>query len=50
MSAHVAGCAFHPRCEYRTQACAAEHPALDLVERGHAVRCHRWRELGEVTP
>jgi oligopeptide/dipeptide ABC transporter ATP-binding protein len=45
VSALPSGCAFHPRCEHRMQGCEAEHPALDIVERGHAVRCHRWREL-----
>jgi oligopeptide/dipeptide ABC transporter ATP-binding protein len=50
MSALAAGCAFHPRCDHRMQVCDAEHPALDVVERDHAVRCHRWRELGEAMP
>jgi oligopeptide/dipeptide ABC transporter ATP-binding protein len=45
LSALPSGCAFHPRCEHRTQGCTAVHPALDIVERDHVVRCHRWREL-----
>jgi oligopeptide/dipeptide ABC transporter ATP-binding protein len=48
VSALPSGCAFHPRCEYRMPGCEAEHPTLDIVERGHAVRCHRWRELTEA--
>ena len=28
--------------------CDAEHPALDIVARDHAVRCLRWRELAEA--
>ena len=48
MSAPPSGCAFHPRCEHRIPGCAAEHPPLDIVERDHAVRCHRWRELAEA--
>ena len=33
------GCAFEPRCEYRTEACAAEMPALIEVAAGHWARC-----------
>ena len=48
MSALPSGCAFHPRCEHRVPGCTTEHPALDMVARGHVVRCHRWRELAEA--
>ena len=48
MSALPSGCAFHPRCEHRMPGCEAAHPSLDIVERDHAVRCHRWRELAEA--
>ena len=50
LSARLAGCAFHPRCGYRITACDAEHPRLDTIESGHAVRCHRWRELAGAAP
>ena len=50
LTAPFAGCAFHPRCEHRMPGCEAEHPALDIVERDHTVRCHRWRELVEAAP
>ncbi|QQM32455.1 ATP-binding cassette domain-containing protein [Martelella lutilitoris] len=33
------GCAFHPRCAYATERCAAEKPELREVD-GRAVRCH----------
>jgi len=50
LTAPFAGCAFHPRCEHCMPGCEAEHPALDIVERDHTVRCHRWRELVEAAP
>ena len=34
-----AGCAFEPRCEYRTAQCAGEFPPLVEVESGHWARC-----------
>jgi oligopeptide/dipeptide ABC transporter ATP-binding protein len=33
------GCAFEPRCEHRTEACAAAMPALIEVAAGHWARC-----------
>ncbi len=49
LSKSLAGCAFHPRCEYVvTGRCDIKHPALDMVESAHEVRCHRWRELGAM--
>jgi oligopeptide/dipeptide ABC transporter ATP-binding protein len=46
------GCAFHPRCVHQVPGrCDADHPALDLVEHDHAVRCLRWRDIGvEAVP
>ncbi len=38
------GCAFHPRCPYATERCAAELPALRVVG-GRQVRCHFAEEL-----
>jgi len=34
------GCSFHPRCTYAEARCAAEVPALRLLEGGRQVRCH----------
>ncbi|MBI4013114.1 MAG: dipeptide ABC transporter ATP-binding protein [Candidatus Rokubacteria bacterium] len=39
------GCYFHPRCPYAVQACRSEPPALEEIEPGHVVSCHRAREL-----
>jgi peptide/nickel transport system ATP-binding protein/oligopeptide transport system ATP-binding protein len=42
-----AGCRFHPRCSHATQRCRVEDPVL-TEDAGHAVACHRWRELAPV--
>jgi peptide/nickel transport system ATP-binding protein len=39
------GCHFHPRCPYATEQCRTETPVLEEITRGHAVSCHRAREL-----
>ena len=39
------GCRFANRCAHRQDACAAAQPNLEPVASGHAVSCHRWREL-----
>jgi hypothetical protein len=39
------GCHFHTRCAHAVDRCRAEAPALEPVEAGGAVACHRWREL-----
>ena len=39
------GCAFHPRCRYAVARCRVETPAAEEIAPGHAVRCHRAREL-----
>jgi len=39
------GCRFHPRCPYAAQICQEKVPSLEEAEPGHAVACHRWREL-----
>ncbi len=38
------GCAFRTRCAHAIARCAVERPALE-ADGGHAVACHRWREL-----
>ncbi|CUK18703.1 Stage 0 sporulation protein KE [Ruegeria denitrificans] len=39
------GCQFHTRCPFATDQCRREEPHLETFEAGHAVSCHRWREL-----
>ncbi|WP_170384311.1 ABC transporter ATP-binding protein [Ruegeria atlantica] len=39
------GCQFHTRCPFATDLCRREEPHLETCEAGHAVTCHRWREL-----
>jgi len=40
-----AGCAFHPRCNYRIDRCTQEEPELRQLGPGHFVACHRAEEL-----
>ena len=42
------GCHFHTRCIHAEARCAREVPALD-DDGGHAVACHRWREIAAPT-
>jgi oligopeptide/dipeptide ABC transporter ATP-binding protein len=44
------GCHFHPRCEHAIERCRADVPALETDGTGHAVACHRWRELSSWRP
>jgi oligopeptide transport system ATP-binding protein len=39
-----AGCHFHTRCEHAEPRCAQAAPPL-IDDDGHAVACHRWREI-----
>jgi oligopeptide transport system ATP-binding protein len=39
-----AGCPFAPRCAWAEEHCRQTAPALEAVD-GHAVACHRWRNL-----
>lgn len=39
------GCAFHPRCAWAVERCRQEVPAAEAAGPGHAVACHRWREV-----
>ncbi len=39
------GCYFHPRCRYAEDICREETPVLEEIAPGHAVSCHRAREL-----
>ncbi len=38
-------CRFAPRCEYACEQCFASAPALEEIEPGHFVACHRVREI-----
>ena len=40
-----AGCPFHPRCRYATDACSQEVPALRAVGDGVQTACHLADEL-----
>ena len=40
-----AGCYFHPRCPYVIERCRSESPALQPIEGGHWVACHRAAEI-----
>ena len=39
------GCAFHKRCPHAVERCRVEVPVLEMLDGGHAVACHRVREL-----
>ena len=39
------GCYFHPRCAHAIDRCRTETPPLEEAQPGHAVACHRAREL-----
>jgi oligopeptide transport system ATP-binding protein len=44
-----AGCAFHPRCGYfKPGLCDDRVPPLEPIAPGRALRCLRWREVGEA--
>jgi peptide/nickel transport system ATP-binding protein len=44
-------CVFSPRCPLAIDICRTEKPALEFINAGRTVKCHRWREIvaGEVT-
>ena len=39
------GCVFRTRCPLAIEVCAREVPRIEQVAPGHAVACHRWREV-----
>jgi len=39
------GCYFHPRCPFVVEICKQEAPALEEIEPGRFVSCHRAREI-----
>ena len=44
------GCKFHTRCPAAIDRCRVEEPRQDVTDDGHAVSCHRWRELLDSVP
>jgi peptide/nickel transport system ATP-binding protein/oligopeptide transport system ATP-binding protein len=42
------GCTFHTRCPHVADICKSEVPTLETCDEGHAVSCHRWKELFET--
>ena len=41
------GCRFAPRCQYATERCHGEKPALKDIGEGHLCRCFREWEMGD---
>ncbi|NQV44354.1 MAG: ABC transporter ATP-binding protein, partial [Rhodospirillales bacterium] len=39
------GCKFHTRCAHAIDRCKKDEPLAEHVSYGHAVVCHRWKEL-----
>jgi len=39
------GCAFHPRCRFRTERCLVEAPPLMAVGHEHLVACWEWQRV-----
>jgi peptide/nickel transport system ATP-binding protein len=42
------GCPFHPRCPFAVDVCRSVDPPAEDAAPGHAVRCHRWREIPDL--
>ena len=42
------GCRFHTRCPFAVDRCLNEEPALESVESGHRVACHRKQEMEKL--
>jgi peptide/nickel transport system ATP-binding protein len=38
------GCKFHPRCPYAMEICSKESPKPAMMEEGHMVKCHLYKE------
>jgi len=39
------GCPFYDRCEFRSDRCATENPALELVAVRHSAACWNWQDV-----
>jgi hypothetical protein len=44
------GCHFHTRCAHAVALCSQSAPPLAADGDGHAVACHRWREITPPAP
>jgi peptide/nickel transport system ATP-binding protein len=44
----IAGCAFAPRCDLKTERCRSERPQLSEAGGGHRVACHEWQRALET--
>ncbi|MEX1034707.1 MAG: ABC transporter ATP-binding protein [Sneathiella sp.] len=42
------GCAFAPRCPYKTQICEEERPPIEAIDGGHAVACYNIKYVVAV--
>jgi oligopeptide/dipeptide ABC transporter ATP-binding protein len=39
------GCHFHTRCPHARPVCAQQVPPTEVLDGGHQVACHRWRDI-----
>jgi len=42
------GCVFRSRCPLAAPICAEQVPAVESIDSGHRVACHRWREVDSL--
>ncbi len=42
------GCRFHTRCPLKVDVCAQVDPVFETIGSGHAVACHRWRDVAPM--
>ena len=48
LAAIPAGCAFHPRCSFATEACQLERPPLVAIGEGRLVACFHHEQVAAV--
>ena len=44
------GCSFYPRCDWRTDHCRDEYPAITQVDAAHQAACWEWEKVGKESP
>ena len=44
------GCSFYPRCDWRTDHCRDEYPAITQVDADHQAACWEWEKVGKESP